>query len=324
METGYFNTFKRFFLFTILMFAVSGCGSSGSISKSSESGTGSIAAKLIWSSPGSKTTAKTLYAAPTGVTLINVFVYNASMQSIIEPNPKGFTVTPNTDGSGIIENIPAGVGHIIKFQGLGVGGVLRYQGIATVNVESGKTTTVPVTMKTLDTMASYTTSIYNTNLAVTLTSTPLNSGDPAASIYYTLDGTEPDINGNPKGTSPITIPITQGPSVTLKYFAAYMGLYEFTKSQTYNFVPVTTASLPGDYYISPQLVTLNASEPATIYYTTNGNNPTTTPSPTNISGPTPIENILIFGGTTLKFFAVDLSGARENVKFIRYSTPLIP
>lgn len=230
MKSLYVKKFALLFLLAASICIVAGCGSSGSTSSAPESsGTGSIAAKLVWS----KTTAKTLYAAPAGVTTIKVTVSGVG----ITPNiVTDFFPTLGVDGSGRIDGIPAGIGRTVKFQGLDSFGILTYEGSATVDIVAGQTTPVTVAM-----------------------------------------------------------------------------------------APITTASLPGGAYTAPQSVTLTASVvSATIYYTTNGTDPTTTPSPTNISGPTPIENILIFGGTTLKFFAVDLSGARETVKFVRYSTPRPP
>jgi|GEM_PF-2347177 len=72
-------------------------------------------------------------------------------------------------------------------------------------------------------------------------------------------------------------------------------------------IPTTTATPPGGWYTSTQIVTLSADEPATIYYTRDGTTPTmgsdVYSSPLIISTP-----------TTLKFFAVDLAGNMEGVK----------
>jgi hypothetical protein len=75
--------------------------------------------------------------------------------------------------------------------------------------------------------------------------------------------------------------------------------------------PITTASPSGGTYNSPQQVSLNANEEATIYYTTDGSDPTT--SSTEYSS-----SISIPTTTTLKFFAVDLAGNIETVNIEDY------
>ena len=71
--------------------------------------------------------------------------------------------------------------------------------------------------------------------------------------------------------------------------------------------PVTIASPSGGSYDSPQIVTLAASEPATIYYTLDGSPPTTA-SPV-YSGP-----LTISATGTLRYFARDGAGNAEPVK----------
>ena len=66
-------------------------------------------------------------------------------------------------------------------------------------------------------------------------------------------------------------------------------------------LPTVTATPPGGTYNSAQTVTLTASVPSTIYYTTDGSTPTT--SSLVYTSP-----ILISTSTTLKFFAIDTSG----------------
>ena len=79
-----------------------------------------------------------------------------------------------------------------------------------------------------------------------------------------------------------------------------------------NVRPTTTSTPGGGIYNSPQTVTLTASEPATIYYTTNGSVPSTA-SP-RYSGGIPISV-----STTLRFFAVDTAGGAETAKIERYT-----
>lgn len=72
--------------------------------------------------------------------------------------------------------------------------------------------------------------------------------------------------------------------------------------------PVTMANPPAGIYNAAQNVTLTANETATIYYTTNGTDPTMN-SPTYAALPIPIPRT-----TMLKFFAKDNAGNLEMVK----------
>jgi hypothetical protein len=65
--------------------------------------------------------------------------------------------------------------------------------------------------------------------------------------------------------------------------------------------PTVTATPTGGIYSSTQSIILTANEPATIYYTTNGNTPTT-------SSPTYSSAVSISSTTTLKYFAKDTVG----------------
>lgn len=82
--------------------------------------------------------------------------------------------------------------------------------------------------------------------------------------------------------------------------------------------PATTASPAGGIHGATQLITLTSSQPATIYYSVDGNMPSIGGSNT-ISGPSPISGIQVSSDTTLlQFFAVDSSGNREPVKSETY------
>ena len=74
---------------------------------------------------------------------------------------------------------------------------------------------------------------------------------------------------------------------------------------------VTTASISGGRYTTPQSVTLTCSKPATIYYTTDGYPPIEGQASVGVS---PVENIIISGNTSLQFFAKDQSGNQEKTK----------
>lgn len=88
----------------------------------------------------------------------------------------------------------------------------------------------------------------------------------------------------------------------------------FAKSE--NVKPTVTAVPIGGTYQSAQLVTLTASEQATIYYTTDGSDPTTA----SRHGTSPVSKIGIDkeGQTELKFFAIDLVGNVGNMQLEVY------
>jgi hypothetical protein len=154
------------------------------------------------------------------------------------------------------------------------------------------------------TMASLSAGSYATPQVVTLT-----ANEPAI-IFYTTNGTEP-LTSPSKNTysGPLTVSI----STLLKYYAQDIaGNNEAVKTATYIInPPVTTASPPAGTYASPQVVTLTANQPATIYYTTNGQVPTT-------SSQIYAGGINIATETTLKYFAKVSGGSSEAVKSARY------
>jgi N-acetylneuraminic acid mutarotase len=82
--------------------------------------------------------------------------------------------------------------------------------------------------------------------------------------------------------------------------------------------PVTIAEPPGGSYLDPVTVTLTSDEPATIYYTTDGSEPTAAHYAD--TGPSPLGGIDISENTSLKFFGIDESGAKneESVKTQKY------
>jgi hypothetical protein len=83
--------------------------------------------------------------------------------------------------------------------------------------------------------------------------------------------------------------------------------------------PVTTATPSSGGVNAGQVVTLTANEAATIFYTTNGSDPSTPGSP---SGPHTGVDITISAPTTLQFFAVDTAGNKETVKSATYTINL--
>lgn len=226
----------RFFLFSTLTFAVTGCGSSGSTAANE---TGSIAAKLVWSTPNAKEPGKSLFKAPDSVTSIKISVYNDS-SSTNSNNLITSQVFDPSLGSGTLTGIPAGNARAIKVEGtgihsgLGLDGVLIYLGTATVDVVTGQTATVPITMEAPATTAYPAAAPSAASFPVTLTAsvpaTIYYTTNEPATIYYTTNGANPTTSST-HGISPVSLSIA--PSVTLKFFAMVRGLYEAVKEKTY-------------------------------------------------------------------------------------------
>lgn len=111
---------------------------------------------------------------------------------------------------------------------------------------------------------------YTTAQTVTISDTTSGSA-----IYYTTNGSTPTTSSTPY-TSPITVSSTE----TVKAIATASGYAESavgSAAYTINLTTATPGFSPGaGSYSSPQTVTISDSTPgATIYYTTNGTNPTT-------------------------------------------------
>lgn len=87
--------------------------------------------------------------------------------------------------------------------------------------------------------------------------------------------------------------------------------------------PFTTATPGGGLYPEPQLVTLTASEPATIHYTTDGF-PPDPGGATTISAPSPVRGLRFSTPTTLRFRAEDSAGNLESAREEQYDFDLVP
>ncbi|HEX7031627.1 MAG TPA: chitobiase/beta-hexosaminidase C-terminal domain-containing protein, partial [Nitrososphaera sp.] len=152
---------------------------------------------------------------------------------------------------------------------------------------------------------------YSTPQSVTL-----SSGVPNTTIYYTTDGSEPTIN-----STVYTTPIDISEDTTLKFFGVdAAGNEGAVVTETYIFdvtVPTVSASPPGGMYSSAQTVSLNASEPSTIYYTMDGSQPDT--NSTIYTGP-----VSVTASAELKFFAVDSAGNAGPITTESYVIDTVP
>lgn len=87
--------------------------------------------------------------------------------------------------------------------------------------------------------------------------------------------------------------------------------------------PTTTTNPGGGTYGSVQSVTLTANEPATIFYSLDGVDPSVG-APNTFSAPSPISGIQMNPGAgVLKFFGIDGAGNREAVKTQTYVVDLV-
>jgi hypothetical protein len=103
----------------------------------------------------------------------------------------------------------------------------------------------------------------------------ISNGMPNASVYYTTDGSLPTAN-----STVYSGPITLSSSETLQAFATGPGyVYSNTSSATYAVIPTLA---PPDFSVAPgtynssQALTLSDTTPyVSIFYTTDGSQPTT-------------------------------------------------
>ncbi len=141
---------------------------------------------------------------------------------------------------------------------------------------------------------------FNGPIGVTLT-----ANEQIGKIKYTTNGDDPKVNGtNYLGAIHINS------NTTLKFYGNDLyGNVSDTKEEVYTFdyeAPETQANPQGGVYDNPQAVTLSSNKPATIYFTTDGREPTEN---SNVYD----GKILISQNTTLKFFGVDGAGNKEGV-----------
>lgn len=219
---------KISFLLATFAFAVTGCGSSSS---TANNGTGSISAKLVWSSTDSKTKAKTLHKAPDGVDFIQIVVLDSNRKSL------GSGSFAASLGTGTVDGIVAGSGYTVEVRGLASGSQI-YEGIVkNVTVNVGKNDLGIIEMTSITTATELTAfGSYSTKyITLTASTTP-------ATIYYTTNGKEP-VFGNAStsfGISPIEKIFIKKPSTGVSTFLKFfsinsLGAQELTKIKEYIF-----------------------------------------------------------------------------------------
>ena len=126
----------------------------------------------------------------------------------------------------------------------------------------------------------------------------ITSGTTGATIYYTIDGTAPTVSST-KYTASFKLTATK----TVKALAVKTGMVNSavaTKSVTVSQVATPVISPSTTTFSGTVSVTLSSTSGATIYYTTNGSNPTTASTPYNspftISATTTVKAVAIKNG----------------------------
>jgi len=155
---------------------------------------------------------------------------------------------------------------------------------------------------------------YDTDQSVVLSCNDEGSSG-CANIYFTINGDEPTVN-SPMYKDPINIHV----ATTLKFFAVdNAGQIEDVKQVVYNIVdpasdliaPTSSANLSAGAYNTDQTVELSCTDDLTgcraIYFTINGNQPTT--SSLVYTTAIPVTTTM-----ELKFFAVDNANNPEAIK----------
>jgi len=155
--------------------------------------------------------------------------------------------------------------------------------------------------------------IYNSAQTVTLASDEVNTV-----IYYTLDGSEPDLSSSVY-TAPLSI--SDEGETTLKFFGvdtSGLGNSSSIITEEYEIdtiAPTTIADPSGGNFFRPVTVTLTSDDHrATIFFTINGQEPTT--SSTIYTAPISLPDNQ---NTIVKFFAMDQAGNQESVNTESYT-----
>ncbi|MFA6296114.1 MAG: chitobiase/beta-hexosaminidase C-terminal domain-containing protein [Patescibacteria group bacterium] len=174
--------------------------------------------------------------------------------------------------------------------------------VANARDSAGNTSTKSTTV-TLDFNAPVITANPDGGAFNSLINVTLTANEQVGKIRYTTNGDDPTVNGT---TYRGAIPIDS--NTTLKFYAFdTCGNTSDVKTEIYVFdfvAPHTSANPPGGIYENPQAVELTSDKPATIYFTTDGTEPTENSNVYN-------GRILISENTTLKFFGIDEAGNRE-------------
>ncbi|MFJ6536269.1 chitobiase/beta-hexosaminidase C-terminal domain-containing protein [Paenarthrobacter sp. NPDC091711] len=149
------------------------------------------------------------------------------------------------------------------------------------------------------------------------------SSNEAGSIFYTTDGTTP-VTSATGTTKAYTAAFALIANTTVKAVAVdAFGNASAVETRAYTVLdttpPVVTATPPGGSYPANQQITLASNEPgSSIYFTTNGANPTAT------AGNKYTAPITLTAAMTLKYFAVDTSNNSSAIVAQNYTVVAPP
>ena len=187
-----------------------------------------------------------------------------------------------------------------------------------VKDNAGNSGAIQVASYTIDTTApavdnSLASGTYNTTKTVTLSA--VDSVDANPVIYYSTDGGVTWSNA----AKSVTLNLSEGNTTLMYYTKDNMGNVGAIQTAAYiidTIVPLVNVSETGGNYNTTQTVTLNVSDNldqnSTIYYTTDGSDPTVNSN--KYTGP-----ISISSTTTLKFMAVDAAGNVSQIQTETYN-----
>jgi hypothetical protein len=232
-------------------------------------------------------------AMATGYTNSAVATYTVSLSAASQPT---FSLSSNSQLT--ISDATAGATIYYTTDGTqpSVSSTLHGAAPLTIAVTAGQT------VNALAVASGYTNSAVAT-YAVTAAPTPsfsltgsqltINDTTAGATIYYTTDGTQPSASSPLHGAAPVTITVTGGEAVNAIAIAAnYV-------SSTVGAFTARAAQMPSFSLVGSQLTISDATTGATIYYTIDGTQPTTS-SP--LSGSSPI-TITVTGGEAVNAIA---------------------
>ena len=209
------------------------------------------------------------------------------------------TVTNNTFSQAFTVNIPSIVGANTAYVGFtgGTGGGTAIQNIKAWTFTSG-TTQASAATPTF-------TPASGTSFATTL-SVSIADATPAASIYYTTDGSTPT-TASQLYSAPFTISATttvHAIATASGYTQSALGSasYTYSPSQSVTQTPTFTPASGTSFSTTLSVSIADATPAASIYYTTNGSTPTTASqlysAPFTISATTTVRAIAAASGYT--------------------------
>ena len=162
-------------------------------------------------------------------------------------------------------------------------------------------------------------------IAETLTISAATGDDSAATIYYTMDGSEPNIDGSPStasASSPVVLDLSDGNSFTpgdyvIKAVATATGHHSSASStRSFELRGATRVATPGFNPATGDLTTVDtltiSRAGATIYYTTDGSEPNVDGSSSTTSASSPVELDLSDSSFTLGDYVIRAIAVREG------------